>query len=81
MKPLKERVSISLDPDVIEETKKLAEEADRPFSQYINIVLKYNIKNQKKKQDILWIMLAKPIKNLICANDYRRTYPEKYEIS
>lgn len=49
MKPLKERVSISLDPDVIEETKKLAEEADRPFSQYINIVLKYNIKNQKKK--------------------------------
>ena len=53
MKPLKERVSISLDPDVIEETKKLAEEADRPFSQYINIVLKYNIKNQKKKQDIL----------------------------
>lgn len=53
MTPLKERVSISLDPDVIEETKKLAEEADRPFSQYINIVLKYNIKNQKKKQDIL----------------------------
>ena len=50
MKPLKERVSISLDPDVIEETKKLAEEADRPFSQYINIVLKYNIKNQKKNK-------------------------------
>lgn len=53
MKPLKERVSISLDPDVIEETKKLAEEADRPFSQYINIILKHNIKNQKEKQDIL----------------------------
>mgnify|MGYP002311671926 CR=1 FL=1 len=65
MKPLKERVSISLDPDVIEETKKLAEEADRPFSQYINIVLKYNIKNQKKKQDILWIIYLTTVKILI----------------
>ena len=65
MKPLKERVSISLDPDVIEETKKLAEEADRPFSQYINIVLKYNIKDQKKKQDILWIIYLTTVKILI----------------
>ena len=65
MKPLKERVSISLDPDVIEETKKLAEEAARPFSQYINIVLKYNIKNQKKKQDILWIIYLTTVKILI----------------
>ena len=65
MKPLKERVSISLDPDVIEETKKLAEEADRPFSQYINIVLKYNIKNQMKKQDILWIIYLTTVKILI----------------
>ena len=65
MKPLKERVSISLDPDVIEETKKLAEEADLPFSQYINIVLKYNIKNQKKKQDILWIIYLTTVKILI----------------
>ena len=65
MKPLKERVSISLDPDVIEETKKLAEEADRPFSQYINIVLKYNIKTQKKKQDILWIIYLTTVKILI----------------
>ena len=65
MKPLKERVSISLDPDVIEETKKLAEEADRPFSQYINIVLKYNIKNQKKKQDILWIIYLTTVNILI----------------
>ena len=65
MKPLKERVSISLDPDVIEETKKLAEEADRPFSQYINIVLKHNIKNQKEKQDILWIIYLTTVKILI----------------
>ena len=40
MKPLKERVSITLDEDVIEKIKQLAESDDRSFSQYINMVLK-----------------------------------------
>lgn len=40
MKPLKSKVSITLDEDVIKRIKELAEEDDRSFSQYINMVLK-----------------------------------------
>lgn len=40
MKPLKEKVSITLDGDVIQRIKELAEDDDRSFSQYINMVLK-----------------------------------------
>ncbi|NLF28608.1 MAG: ribbon-helix-helix protein, CopG family [Clostridiales bacterium] len=40
MKPLKLKVSITLDEDVIARIRILAEENDRSFSQYINIVLK-----------------------------------------
>ena len=40
MKPLKNKVSITLDEDVIERIKQLAEIDDRSFSQYINMVLK-----------------------------------------
>ena len=40
MKPLKSKVSITLDEDVIKKIKELAEEDDRSFSQYINMVLK-----------------------------------------
>ena len=40
MKPLKERVSITIDGDIIERIKQLAENDDRSFSQYINMVLK-----------------------------------------
>ena len=40
MKPLKNKVSITLDEDIIEQIKQLAEDDDRSFSQYINMVLK-----------------------------------------
>lgn len=40
MKPLKTKVSITLDTTIIERLKDLAERDDRSFSQYINIVLK-----------------------------------------
>ncbi|MBR2108632.1 MAG: toxin-antitoxin system protein [Ruminococcus sp.] len=43
MKPLKSKVSITLDDDVIKKIKQLSEEDDRSFSQYINIVLKNHI--------------------------------------
>lgn len=39
-KPLKEKVSITLDSDVIEALKERSELDDRPFSQYINRVLR-----------------------------------------
>lgn len=40
MKPLKTKVSITLDEDVINEIKKQAENDDRSFSQYVNLILK-----------------------------------------
>lgn len=50
MKPLKSRFSITLDEDIAEKIKKLAEEDDRSFSQYINIVLKDWINRKAKEQ-------------------------------
>lgn len=43
MKPLKDKVSITLDEDIIIRIKELAEADDRSFSQYINMVLKEHI--------------------------------------
>ena len=45
MKPLKEKISITIDEDVLKELKIRAEEDDRSLSQYINLVLKKHIKN------------------------------------
>ena len=47
MKPLKIKVSITLDSEIIDEIKALAEEDDRSFSQYINLVLKEYLKEKK----------------------------------
>ena len=49
MKPLKEKVSITLDENIIERIKELAEDDDRSFSQYINMVLKEYLNNINKK--------------------------------
>lgn len=49
MKPLKEKVSITLDSDIVEKIKSLAEEDERSFSQYINKVLKDYLKNNDNK--------------------------------
>lgn len=46
-KPLKSKVSITLDDDIIKEIKELAENDDRNFSQYINMVLRKHIESQK----------------------------------
>lgn len=43
MKPLKNKVSITLDSDIIEKIKYLAEEDERSFSQYINMILKEHL--------------------------------------
>lgn len=47
MKPLKTKVSITLDNDLVETVKELAELDDRSFSQYINLILKEWVKNNK----------------------------------
>ena len=48
-KPLKNKVSITLDEEVIKKIKELAEADDRNFSQYINLVLKKHL--EKKHTD------------------------------
>ncbi len=48
-KPYKIKVSVSLDEDIIEKIKKLAEEDDRTFSSYINKVLKEHIQQNTSK--------------------------------
>ena len=40
MKPLKTKVSITLDTDIIARIKCVAEQDDRSFSQYVNLILK-----------------------------------------
>lgn len=52
MKPLKNKVSITLDEDVIERIKQLTEKDDRSFSQYINIILKEHLSIVESKDGI-----------------------------
>lgn len=47
MKPLKEKISITIDSDLLLTIRELAEEDDRSLSQYINLVLKKHIENKK----------------------------------
>lgn len=50
MRPLKTKVSITLDEEIIDKIKELAEQDDRSFSQYINLVLKEYLKVRKKNE-------------------------------
>lgn len=49
MKPLKQKVSLTLDSDIIQKLKDLSEQADRSLSQYINLILKEHINNNEKE--------------------------------
>ncbi len=50
MKPLKQKVSITLDSDMIPRLKDLAEDCDRSLSQFINLILKeYLNKSEENK--------------------------------
>lgn len=46
MKPLKEKISITIDNDILEKLKQRAEEDDRSLSQYINLILKEYLKKE-----------------------------------
>ena len=58
MKPLKEKISITIDNDILEKIRTAAEEDDRSLSQYINIVLKEHIKKQLKWYQLLFLLLT-----------------------
>lgn len=47
----KEKVSITLDSEIIEKIKEVAEMEDRSFSQCINLILKRYIKAVEKKMN------------------------------
>ena len=44
MKPLKEKISITIDNDLLKKLRDLAEADDRSLSQYINLILREYIK-------------------------------------
>ena len=51
MKPYKQKISITLDEDIIPILKEQAEACDRSLSQYINLILKdYLNRREKQKQ-------------------------------
>ena len=49
MKPLKDRISITIDSDVLAKIKDKAEYDGRPLSQYINLVLKKHLEKDAQK--------------------------------
>ncbi len=51
MKPLKEKVSITLDEDLLKSIKHLAEQDDRSSSQYINMVLKKHVAQNLRQNE------------------------------
>ena len=50
MRPLKERISITLDSDLLELVREEAENDDRSVSQFINLVLKKYITEKRQKE-------------------------------
>ena len=48
MKPLKEKISITIDNDLLEKLRSLADKDERSLSQYINLVLKKHIEKSEE---------------------------------
>ncbi len=49
VKPLKQKISITIDSDILEKLKEKAEYDDRSLSQYINLVLKKHLEKEEEK--------------------------------
>lgn len=45
MKPLKEKISITIDNDILKKLRDLAETDERSLSQYINLILREHIRS------------------------------------
>ena len=50
MRPLKEKISITIDSDILEKLRDRAEYDDRSLSQYINLVLKRHLEELEKEK-------------------------------
>lgn len=51
MRPLKKKVSITLDEDIIEKVRVLAEDSDRSFSQYVNLLLRKHLAAREARSE------------------------------
>lgn len=49
MKPLKERISVTIDSDLLQELKNEAERDERSLSQFINLVLRKYIREKDEE--------------------------------
>lgn len=49
-KPLKTQVCITLDDDVEKEIRALSDQAFRPFSQYVNVVLRKHVVRERVRR-------------------------------
>ena len=70
MRPLKQKVSVTLDEDIVKRVKELSEEQQRSFSQYINLVLSEHLKHLEQ---IEYRIFYKPF-NLIEGLIFRRKF-------
>ena len=82
MRPLKERITVTIDPDVVDTLRVKAKENCRPLSQYINIVLKWHIQREEKDKDYDFLVPGdvKPNKvrlSVTLDNDLLQTLREK----
>ena len=50
MKPLKEKISITVDSDLLEKLRQKADYECRPLSQYINLILKRFVESEETKK-------------------------------
>ena len=50
MKPVKTKISITIDDPILERIKQRAEESDRSVSSYINLVLKAHLEGREKSE-------------------------------
>ena len=51
MKPLKEKISITIDSDVLEKLRQQADYDCRSLSQYINLILRRFLESQDKRNE------------------------------
>ncbi len=50
MRPLKEKISITIDSDLLEKLREKADEDCRPLSQYINLILRRYMEQKEKRK-------------------------------
>lgn len=50
MRPLKEKISITIDSDLLEKLREKADEDCRPLSHYINLILRRYMEQKEKEK-------------------------------